>query len=247
MEEKVFFEGGLGKVCGVYSKLGDEVVILIHGFSSHKDTSAKVNARALEEIGISTLRIDLDNQGESELDFKENVSIPNYIKQVEAAMNFVKKQGHTQISLLGTSFGGIVALAVAHKYPEIKRLFLRSSVVDWKSHAEKKYGNKLKEFARTGRIVRRKKNETEYAFTYECYATAEDYVIPNFAEEIKMPIQFVHGTADQSIDYNVILDAAKKFPNASVYLVEGGNHFLEVDGDFSESEEVMVDFFSKEV
>ena len=83
METKIFFEGEYGKICGILneSKNSKEIVIICHGFSSHKNTSAKVVAELLEKLNISSLRIDLDNRGESELDFSQ-VNITKYIDQI---------------------------------------------------------------------------------------------------------------------------------------------------------------------
>lgn len=77
MEEKIFFNGDFGKICGILNQIenSSEIVIICPGFSSHKNTSAKISAELLATIGISSLRIDLDNQGESDLEFKnENQS-----------------------------------------------------------------------------------------------------------------------------------------------------------------------------
>ena len=142
--EKVFFDGELGKVCGVLETVDnkDEIVILVHWFSSTKETSAKVNAKILNEIWINALRIDLDNQWESELDFKTGITIPNYIKQVEASIKFVKELWYKEISLLGSSFGGIVVLSTAITHPEIKKIFLGAPVLDLQRHLKNKYGEK---------------------------------------------------------------------------------------------------------
>ena len=132
MEEKVFFNGKLGKVCGVLHLVGNknEVVIIVHGFSTNKEIGAKINSERLNEIGLNALRIDLDNQGESDLDFKTEANVPNYIKQVEASIEFIKTRNFKEISLLGTSFGGLVVLATTLNHPEIKRLFLRAPVFE---------------------------------------------------------------------------------------------------------------------
>ncbi|MCA9458990.1 MAG: alpha/beta hydrolase [Nanoarchaeota archaeon] len=125
-EKKVFFDGELGKVCGILSETKDknEIVIIIHGFTTHKNTSAKIMAEDLCELGISSLRIDLDSFGESELDYY-NASVSNYIKQVEASVKYVEKIGFKNVSLIGSSFGGVVAIGYAMKYNNLNRMLLR--------------------------------------------------------------------------------------------------------------------------
>lgn len=103
VERKVFFEGSFGKIFGVLHLVENskEIVIVVHGFSSTKDTGAIQISQELNKVGLSAIRIDLDNQGEFELDFKEGVSIPNYVTQVEATIKYCKDLGFNEISLVG--------------------------------------------------------------------------------------------------------------------------------------------------
>lgn len=246
MEEKVFFEGELGKVCGILNNTNnsDELVILLHGFSSSKDTSAAISAKELEKIGIDSLRIDFDNQGESELDFKTQVSIPNYIKQVEASINYVKSAGYKEINLIGTSFGGLIALNVAHKYPEIKKLFLRALVYDYKEHLEWKFSkDKLKEFKKQNKIPYYDKNGNEHFFSYDCYESGKEFSIFEHGSKIKQSIEIIQGDTDESINHTNASKIIQILPNAKLHIIEGAKHNLGVNGDFSESIKHLLNFF----
>ncbi|GEM_PF-1783935 len=247
MEEKVFFEGDFGKICGVLHsvEVKNEVVIVIHGFSSNKESSAKSNSEKLNEIGINSLRIDLDNQGESDLDFKTKVSIPHYVQQVEAAITFVQSKGYKEISLLGTSFGGIVALATALNHPEIKRLFLRAPVLDYQKHLEKKLGEKIEECKREKRIPHFNKAGEKTYFNFNCYETAKDYSMFEQAPRIKQPIMIIQGDKDLSVDYHVAEEVVGLFLNAELKIIKGAGHNLGVDNDFSEGISIMKNFFSE--
>jgi len=250
MEEKVFFDGELGKVCGVLHSIGnkDEIVILVHGFSSTKETSAKPNAELLNTLGLNALRIDLDNQGESELDFKTGVCIPNYVKQVEASINFVKERGFKEISLLGTSFGGLVVLSTALTHPEIKRLFLRAPVFDWQKHAKKKLGDDFSKYKKERRFPHFDNNgEVEYYFSFDCYETAKDYSMFEHAHKIKQPIMIIQGDMDESVDPEEAKKIVNLFPNAELKMIKGAGHILGVDGDFSEGENILEDFFKQRI
>jgi pimeloyl-ACP methyl ester carboxylesterase len=248
MEEKVFFEGKFGKICGVLHSANnkDEIVIIIHGFHATKETSAKINADILEKLGINSLRIDLDNIGESDLDFCKMVSIPNYVSQVESTTNFVKEKGYKQISLLGTSFGGLVALAIALKHPEIKRIFLRAPLLDLQKKWQEQIGEKkLAEFERKGSIPYISSAGDLLYYSFNCYASAKNYSMFKLAKDIKQPIMIIHGDADVEVDYSDSKSITKKFPNATLKIIEGADHTLGVNGDFSEGTKLLKEFFSK--
>ncbi len=244
--QKVFFDGELGKVCGILETVDNknEIVILIHGFSSTKDTSAKTHARILNKLWINTLRIDLDNQWESELDFKTWICIPNYIKQVEASIKFVKKNWYKKISLLGTSLGGIVALSTAITHPEIKRIFLRAPVLDNQRHLIRKYWKeKIEEFRKKWKITHTNRDWDIFSYTFKHYETAKDFSMFDHAPNLKQEIMIVQWDKDKSVDYKVAIELVNKFPNAKLHIIKWADHKLSVNGNFDEWKKVMKQFF----
>lgn len=246
--EKVFFDGELGKVCGVLHTVDnkDEIVIIVHWFSSTKKTSAKTNAKELNKIWINTLRIDLDNQWESELDFKTGISIPNYIKQVEASIKYVKELWYKEISLLGTSLGGITVLSTAITHPEIKRIFLRAPVLDLQRHLNRKYGKaKIEEFRKIGKMSYSNRNWNRFHYAFEHYETAKDFSMFDHAPNLKQEIMIIQWDNDSSVDYKVAIELVNKFPNAKLHIIKWAEHNLWVKGNFEEWKKILKDFFSK--
>jgi pimeloyl-ACP methyl ester carboxylesterase len=247
MEEKVFFDGEFGKICGVLHKANDkkEIAIIVHGFSSTKDRGTLNATQALEKAGINALRIDLDNRGESELDFASGATIPNYIKQVEATMKYCQEIGYKEISLVGTSYGGTVAFAVALLHPEIKRLVLRVPVVDYKEHVVWGYGkDKVEEFKKQG-FVPYFSNTTKESFkvTFDFIEKSYPYSMYKRAKEIQIPTLIIQGDKDEDVDPLAAKRAVKCFLDAKLHIVKGAGHHLGVNGDFSEAHKVLVDFF----
>jgi len=245
-ENKVFFDGELGKICGVLHRVDDvsEIVIVVHGFSSNKETGAVDISRELNKIGVNALRIDLDNHGESELDFETGACIPNYVKQVEAAIGYCKGLGYKEISLVGGSYGGMVVFAVALVHPEIKRMVLRVPVVDYKEHVDWKYGEeKLKEFKRDGVVPYFNKHNKRFNVTFDFIEKSYPYSMYERAGEVRIPTLIIQGDEDEQVECESARKAVKFFPNAKLHIVEGAGHDLGVDGDFSEGLRVLVDFF----
>ena len=191
MEEKVYFDGSFGKICGVLHKVNQdpEIVIVVHGFSSTKDRGALNVAQALDQSGINVLRIDLDNRGESELDFEKRASIPNYIKQIESSIKYCKENNYSGINLLGTSYGGLAVFATALIHPELKKLIMRAPVVDYKEQAIWNYGKEKTEEYRKQGYVPYFSNTTkenlkvtfdfiEKSYPYSMYLRAKEIQIP---------------------------------------------------------------------
>jgi len=248
MEEKVFFDGEFGKICGVLHKVDNnsEIVIVLHGFSSNKETGAIPTAQTLNQIGLNALRIDFDNRGESELDFETGVTIPNYVKQVEAAIKYVKDLCYKEISLIGTSYGGMVAFAVALSHPEIKRMVLRAPVVDYQKHSEWLYGKEeVKNIINKGYMIHHsKKKNKDYKVTSDFIEKSYPYSMYDHAQEIKIPVLILQGDEDKSVNYQDVQKVIKLFHDAKLHIIKGAGHNLGVNGDFSEGLQVMKEFFS---
>jgi len=247
VETKVFFDGEFGKICGVLHKVDDssEIVIVVHGFSSNKETGAVTISRELNKIGINALRIDLDNHGESDLDFESGVSIPNYVKQVEAAMDYCKGLGYKEISLVGTSYGGLVVFAVALGHPEIKRMVLRAPVVDYEEHAKKwEYSEEeMKEFKETGIVPYYNRHKKRFDVTFDFIEKSYPYSMYDNAGKVRIPTLIIQGDEDKSVDPKAAERAVKVFPNAKLHIIKGAGHKLAVNDDFSEGLDVLIDFF----
>jgi len=250
MEEKVFFEGEFGKICGILNTVNkdNEMVIILHGLSANKSGGASIYAKELENININSLRIDLDNQGESDLDFISQVGIPNYIKQVKSSIEFLKKQGFKEISLIGTSFGGLVALSTALTEKNIKRIFLRAPVLDEQKAIKSEFGEKrLEEYKEKGFIPYINGKGQNLNHSFNRYTTAKDYSMYDRAKEINQPIKIIQGDKDKEVDYKVALEVIKLFPNAELNIIKGATHNLSVNGDFTIGLEKLKEFFSKKL
>ncbi|MFA6072836.1 MAG: alpha/beta hydrolase [Candidatus Woesearchaeota archaeon] len=261
MEEKVFFKGKFGNICAILHTANntqnnqeknkeknnkEELIIVLHGLGSNKNRGPKQTCEILSEIGIDSLRIDFDNKGESDLDFSTQLNIPNYVLQVEAAIQFAKRKKYKHISLIGTSFGGIIALATALKHSEIKRILLRAPVLDWQERLENKFGKKkLEEFKQKGSIIH-PDLEQDFIYNYDCYESAKGYSMFENASKIKQPLLILQGDADTDIYPATAKKVAPLFPNAILHIIKGGSHKLDVNGDFSEGHKLIKEFFKRD-
>ncbi len=142
MEQKVYFQNSKGsKLCEILSILNNDktkpIVILVHGFSSNKNTKNFILLRhLLENKGISTFRFDIYGHGESEGKL-ENITISEGVDDVFQSINYLKQQGYNKIGLVGSSFGGISSLIASAKTNDLFVLALKSPVSNYEEFYKK--------------------------------------------------------------------------------------------------------------
>ena len=94
----------------------DRVTVLCHGFLSNKNSMTnKTLTTLLCEQGIASFRFDFFGQGESEGPF-ERITVSLAVKQALAALELVASKSYRRIGLVGSSFGGLVALMAAARW-----------------------------------------------------------------------------------------------------------------------------------
>lgn len=246
----MFIEGPLGKICMMLERqdTSQEMIIFVHGFSSNKDEGSRSISHALADLGFATCRIDLDNRGESDLDFETGFSIKNYLKQLETVYNYVKELGYNEVSLLGTSYGGLVVQAFSLTHPEIKRLCLRCPVFDAIRNRERKTSKEdLEEFKRTGWIVYKNSEGDQFKISYENYLEAKDYDMTKLVSQITCPVFIVQGDLDSSVDVKLAQEIVNIFPHAKIHILKGAGHDMKIKGTGMEMVQVIQDFFKEDL
>ena len=103
--------------------------IYLHGFaSSPQSYKAQYLQRCFADVGISLEILDL-NQGNF-----SNLTLTRQIEQTVAAFK------DKNITLIGSSFGGLTATWVGEKYPQVKCLILLAPAFGFLSHWLPKLG-----------------------------------------------------------------------------------------------------------
>lgn len=231
IEKKIFFEGDFGKISAYVIRKGLSIVIMVHGFGSNKETSALFCRDMLHQLGYGTLRIDLDNQGESDLDFLTEAGVGNYEKQVYHSIDFALNEGFRKIHLFGSSFGSLPVLLAGLEYESVLSIFLRAPAFDWQRHNLYTFTNN------SGDELCNKK-------LYENSIERFTYLIDNL-KNIKQPVAIAQGTADESVDYTVVQKYASLIPQCTLTLIENGNHSLQVNGNNEKELAIVKAFFKK--
>ncbi len=135
MERPVSFKDAAGhRVAGVLATPdtpSDRIAVLCHGFLSSKNsTTNKTLTRLLNERRIAAFRFDFFGHGESEGPF-ERITTTMAIRQAMGALDLMAAEGYRRIGLMGSSFGGLVAIHAASRRSDIACLTLKCPVVDF--------------------------------------------------------------------------------------------------------------------
>ena len=115
---RVRFAGGLGfELAGIIDRpdhvKSPPVAVFSHCFTCNKDLKAIVRiSQGLAEFGIAVLRFDMTGLGGSTGDFSKT-SFTTNMADLRSAVDFAGQEVGPVTALIGHSFGGAVALAVA--------------------------------------------------------------------------------------------------------------------------------------
>ena len=175
-------------------------VILCHGFLS--DKQSRTNRRLTELLvpqGIATFRFDWYGMGETHEHFS-SLSLKQCENQLDAAFHMLKERGIDRLGLIGSSFGGLLAMLSAPRLHGLLALGLKCPVVDFpeslrlelgqEAMANWKSSNRIPNLVGDNSPIPLHFGFYEECLTYDAYA-----VLPH----IQMPTLIVHGDQDELI------------------------------------------------
>src|SRR4029079_12018669 len=144
---------GIAAILSVPDVPTTRLAVLCHGFLSSKNsTTNKTLTRLLNERGLATFRFDFFGQGDSDGPFEE-LTTTLAVRQTQAALDLVTARGYDRIGLVGSSFGGLVAILTAAQRCDIACLALKCPVVDFAEELRLTLGpDELSQWQTTGTI-----------------------------------------------------------------------------------------------
>jgi len=228
MSKKIFFENSKGnKICGILTtpKLKTKkIAILLHGFSSSKDCPTNL---ALEKIliadNIAVFRLDSYGRGDSEGKF-EDITLSKTIDETKKAIELVKNQGYSKIALVGYSFGGMTAIAIASQIP-LAAVAFKSPVSEKLGEIlANKSGYTLEEWKEMGYINYRSGSNLRFKVNYSLHLDTKNSELYKKAKKITAPTLIVHGDKDSIVPLEQSLKLNKAIPNSELKIVKGADH-----------------------
>ncbi len=232
----------------------DGMVLLTHGTLTHAGRSTYANLQQLlADRGISSLAINLslgldDRHGEYDCKTPHRHRHEDAVGEIGFWLNWLKKQGANDITLMGHSRGGnqTAWFSVEQDDPAVKRVVLIAPAT-WNYDAEKadykkKYGQSIEPIlAKAEKLVAEGKGDTlikniNFIYCKDTSATANAVVsyykneprmdTPTLLKDAKKPTLVVIGSAD-----TVVTDLEEKMngvesEQVTVTVVDGAGHFF---------------------
>jgi hypothetical protein len=201
-------------------------VILCHGFLS--DKQSRTNRRLTELLvpqGIATFRFDWHGMGETREQFF-NMSLKQCQEQLDAAFQKLQERGMNRLGLVGSSFGGLLAILSAHRQPTLQALGLKCPVVDFPEVLRLEFGpDAMERWESTNHIPNIVGDGSSVPLHYGFYKECLTYDAYAALSHIQVPTLVVHGEQDEIIPRSQIdrllatLNSTKK-----LNLIEGADH-----------------------
>lgn len=176
---------------------GSKGVVLCHGLFGFKDSvTNRALSRLLIERGLTTLRFDFFGHGASDGTLQE-LLLTTLIGQTESALEVMRAQGIADVGLLGSSFGGLVAVLVAARVRWLKALALRCPLADFPELLRQRYGRLAVELWR--RVGTVPPSIGNVPFHSRFYDDCLQYDAYKAATQVGAPTLIVHGGQDELI------------------------------------------------
>lgn len=238
MQKKVFFESRKGvSLCGILSDPNDSrehlAAILCHGFMTGKDGRTYVRLeRILNEAGIATLRFDFFGHGESGGDFAE-ITVSEAVDDVLHAIRFMREAGYRNVSLVGSSFGGLAVLIASAKSDGLRCLALKSPVSDYLSKLiMQKNSQDMDIWRQQGFIHIADVEGRNLRLNYTFFEDAAKLKGFDVASEIAVPTLIVHGDSDESVAAADSQKLASMLSDCRLEIIKGADHRYSRPEDF---------------
>lgn len=220
-------------------------VVVVHGYFSSKEGGVSRYTPLLAEAGMYALRIDLAGHGESEGDIA-TATVSDWIEDVEAALDLLDAQGCEELCLVGSSMGGLVCLATAHKHPHIERMALRAPVSDLPRQWTERYGEEaMRRWKQTGSFDYPLKDGGSVALNHKVIEDAARHVMTEQANAIVTPTLILHGDADEMVPLHFSEELVRDWDAATLQVIRGADHHLSIDGSYDAANEALVAWFRK--
>lgn len=215
------------------SKTG-RAVILCHGFLSNKDS--RTNLRVTELLiaqGISTLRFDWFGMGDSDGEFGR-ITVATCVDQLERAISLMRERGYHELGLIGSSFGGLLAILVGQHHQELRAIGLKCPVPDFPETLEHEFGRAgIEEWKRTNYIPDVTGGATPVFLDFAFYESCRLFDAYEAARAIKSPVLIVHGEEDELVPFHQIERLEESLPgDTKLVLLPGADHQFGKPEDF---------------
>ena len=216
LHAKLDMPAGAGERC--------PLVLVIHGFTGHMEEEHIVAmARAMNEVGYATLRVEMYGHGQSDGEFRKH-TLYKWLTNALTAIDYARSLDFvTDLYLCGHSQGGLlVMLAAAMERDVIAGLIPLSPAC------------MIPELARRGELLGTAfdpDHVPEVLETWDGLKLDGNYL--RVAQAIRVedaiarydgPVLIVHGDDDEAVPLRYGVEAARAYRNATLAVIPGDDH-----------------------
>lgn len=237
MEKTVYFfsSDGIKLAATLTLPPGDtkSCVILCHGIGYGRNIEDIFPdlALLLSNKGLAVFRFDFRGHGDSAGKQRE-FTISGQLKDIEAAVSWIKTAGYLNLGITAISFGAGAAALYAARIPgAIKSLAFLFPVIDYGSLLEQKTGW-AKQYFGPDAIINietrgfAKIGSRGFEIGRELIAEMNDFKPWREISKIKIPVLFVHGDADDAVPLQDSIKYSRNMNNSKLEVIAGGEHGL---------------------
>jgi uncharacterized protein len=204
------------------------LTVLCHGFLSSKNSATnKALTAMLIPLGIATLRFDFLGHGESGGPF-EGLTVGAAVQQTLAAIMVGASRGYRDVALVGSSFGGLVAILAAAEHSKLACLALKCPVSDFPQMLRDELGaDGIRQWQTTNTLPDFAQGLARIRLPFSFYEDCAHHSAYAAAEVVQSPTLIVHGEADESVPvaHSLRLEQALRGKASCVVLPGADHHF----------------------
>ncbi len=221
------------------------VVLLCHGFMSDNESSTNLElTRRLIPEKIATCRFDFDGHGASARPLQA-MRMSRCLNQVEAILDWLPAQGFSKVGLLGSSFGGLIALHGAARR-RIHVLALKCPVSHYPPLWRERLGEAGMKFWKENGLLTFAGLDGKAQLEYPFYEDLLQYDTYKEAATIQAPTLIVHGDTDEDVPHSQsehlyeVLQCEKRFES-----IKGADHPFTKEADFNQMLDNLYTWFTQ--
>jgi pimeloyl-ACP methyl ester carboxylesterase len=209
----------------LYGDNGGETpaIIYCHGMLSNKD-GYKVQrlGPGLAEKGYSLLAFTFSGASPAGMTY-QHLSILNEVKELAAAVGWMRSRGYDRLHLVGSSLGGLIVLIYASGWdPALCALTTLATPID------------LEEAFESWQVPPAEKLDPEgytiiegVSINNRFFIEGYNLDIPSCLKRIDLPLQVIHGSEDETVPFSNASRLVSLIPDkVEQVTIDGGDHSL---------------------
>ena len=236
-----YLVGSWGIPKGVTSNYPLVVLLTGDGPNGSKGQTWQQLVPLLLAKGIGTFLFDFSGLGHSPGVYKD-LTLTIGRENFQDVMAYLANSGshsRNRIGVIGSSFGGNVALLEAANYPEIVAVGLKSASTFMPEGYEREIGSeKMEKWGRENYLE-------EIGHTYAIVLDALFHNAYEAARLIEAPVRIVHGTKDSSVPIRHARDLLRVLKNGSIFEIEGADHWYAQGDEWKRMADDLTAFMEK--